>query len=184
VADVIAKTKTGYSASRENYMAQLVCERLTNTPTEGFTNAAMLHGIEQEPFARAAYETAKGVMVEEVGFIVHPEIDMSGASPDGFVGVNGLVEIKCPSTATMIETWLTQKVPQKYFTQIQFQLACTDRVFCDYVVFDPRMPKHLQLFVTRVERDEDFITQIEDEIVQFLDEVDQKVKKLNMLGMK
>lgn len=182
VADVIAKTKTGYSASRENYMAQLVCERLTNTPTEGFTNAAMLHGIEQEKFARAAYETAKGVMVEEVGFIVHPEIDMSGASPDGFVGVNGLVEIKCPNTATMIETWLTQKIPQKYFTQIQFQLACTDRVFCDYVVFDPRMPKHLQLFVTRVERDEDFITQIEDEIVQFLDEVDQKVKKLNLLG--
>ena len=182
VADVIAKTKTGYSASRENYMAQLVCERLTQTPTEGFTNAAMLHGIEQEPFARAAYETAKGVMVEEVGFIVHPEIDMSGASPDGFVGVNGLVEIKCPTLATTMETWLTQKVPQKYFTQIQFQLACTDRVFCDYVVFDPRMPKHLQLFVTRVERDEDYIAHIEDEIVQFLDEVDQKVKKLNLLG--
>ena len=182
VADVIAKTKTGYSASRENYMAQLVCERLTQTPTEGFTNAAMLHGIEQEPFARAAYETAKGVMVEEVGFIVHPEIDMSGASPDGFVGVNGLVEIKCPTLATTMETWLTQKVPQKYFTQIQFQLAVTDRVFCDYVVFDPRMPKHLQLFVTRVERDEDYIAHIEDEIVQFLDEVDQKVKKLNLLG--
>ena len=184
VADVIAKTKTGYSASRENYMAQLVCERLTNTPTESYSNTAMQWGTDQEPFARAAYETAKGVMVEEVGFIVHPEIDMSGASPDGFVGVNGLVEIKCPNTATMIETWLTQKVPQKYFTQIQFQLAVTDRVFCDYVVFDPRMPKHLQLFVTRVERDEDYIAHIEDEIVQFLDEVDQKVKKLNMLGMK
>lgn len=184
VADVIAKTKTGYSASRENYMAQLVCERLTQTPTESYSNAAMQWGTDQEPFARAAYETAKGVMVEEVGFIVHPEIDMSGASPDGFVGVNGLVEIKCPNTATMIETWLTQKVPQKYATQIQFQLACTDRVFCDYVVFDPRMPKHLQLFVTRVERDEDYIAHIEEEIVQFLDEVDQKVKKLNMLGMK
>ena len=182
VADVIAKTKTGYSASRENYMAQLVCERLTNTPTESFTNAAMQWGTDQEPFARAAYETAKGVMVEEVGFIVHPEIDMSGASPDGFVGVNGLVEIKCPTLATTMETWLTQKVPQKYFTQIQFQLACTDRVFCDYVVFDPRMPKHLQLYVTRVERDEDYIAHIEDEIVQFLDEVDQKVKKLNLLG--
>ena len=182
VADVIAKTKTGYSASRENYMAQLVCERLTQTPTEGFTNAAMQWGTDQEPFARAAYETAKGVMVEEVGFIVHPEIDMSGASPDGFVGVNGLVEIKCPTLATTMETWLSGKVPQKYFTQIQFQLAVTDRVFCDYVVFDPRMPKHLQLFVTRVERDEDYIAHIEDEIVQFLDEVDQKVKKLNLLG--
>ena len=182
VADVIAKTKTGYSASRENYMAQLVCERLTNTPTEGFTNAAMQWGTDQEPFARAAYETAKGVIVEEVGFVPHPNILMAGASPDGFVGVNGLVEIKCPNTATMIETWLTQKVPQKYFTQIQFQLACTDRVYCDYVVFDPRMPKHLQLYVTRVERDEDYIAHIEEEIVQFLDEVDQKVKKLNLLG--
>jgi hypothetical protein len=121
-------------------------------------------------------------MVEEVGFVPHPNILMAGASPDGFVGVNGLVEIKCPNTATMIETLLSKKCPQKYFTQIQFQLACTDRVFCDYVVFDPRMPKHLQLFVTRIERDEDYIAHIEDEIQTFLEEVDHKVKLLNSLG--
>ena len=182
VADVIAKTKTGYSASRENYMAQLVVERMTQKPTEFYSNAAMQWGTDQEPFARAAYELAKGVMVEEVGFVPHPNILMAGASPDGFVGVNGLVEIKCPNTATMIETLLTKKCPQKYFTQIQFQLACTDRVFCDYVVFDPRMPKHLQLFVTRVERDEDFITHIEDEIQVFLSEVDEKITQLNLIG--
>lgn len=182
VADVIAKTKTGYSASRENYMAQLVVERITNQPTESYTNSAMQWGTDQEPFARAAYELAKGVIVEEVGFVPHPNIPMAGASPDGFVGVNGLVEIKCPNTATMIETLLTKKCPQKYFTQIQFQLACTDRVFCDYVVFDPRMPKHLQLFVTRIERDEDYIAHIEDEIQTFLEEVDHKVKLLNSLG--
>ena len=182
VADVIAKTKTGYSASRENYMAQLVVERMTQKPTESYSNAAMQWGTDQEPFARAAYETAKGVMVEEVGFVPHPNILMAGASPDGFVGVKGLVEIKCPNTATMIETLLTKKCPQKYFTQIQFQLACTDRVFCDYVVFDPRMPKHLQLFVTRVERDEDFIAHIEDEIQIFLSEVDEKITQLNLIG--
>ena len=182
VADVIAKTKTGYSASRENYMAQLVVERMTQKPTESYSNAAMQWGTDQEPFARAAYETARGVMVEEVGFVPHPNILMAGASPDGFVGVNGLVEIKCPNTATMIETLLTKKCPQKYFTQIQFQLAVTDRVFCDYVVFDPRMPKHLQLFVTRVERDEDYIAHIEDEIQIFLSEVDEKITQLNLLG--
>ena len=182
VADVIAKTKTGYSTSRENYMAQLVVERMTQKPTESYSNAAMQWGTDQEPFARAAYELAKDVMVEEVGFVPHPNIPMAGASPDGFVGVNGLVEIKCPNTATMIETLLTKKCPQKYFTQIQFQLACTDRVFCDYVVFDPRMPKHLQLFVTRIERDEDYIAHIEDEIQTFLEEVDHKVKLLNSLG--
>jgi putative phage-type endonuclease len=182
VADVIAKTKTGYSTSRENYMAQLVVERMTQKPTESYSNAAMQWGTDQEKFAKAAYELAKGVMVKEVGFVPHPNILMAGASPDGFVGVNGLVEIKCPNTATMIETLLTKKCPQKYFTQIQFQLACTDRVFCDYVVFDPRMPKHLQLFVTRVERDEDFITHIEDEIQTFLSEVDEKITQLNLIG--
>jgi len=182
VADVIAKTKSGYSASRENYMAQIICERITGKVADSFTNAAMLHGVEQEPFARAAYELAKDVIVEEVGFVPHPNILMAGASPDGFVGVNGLVEIKCPNTATMIETLLTKKCPQKYFTQIQFQLACTDRVFCDYVVFDPRMPKHLQLFVTRIERDEDYIAHIEEEIQTFLAEVDEKITQLNLIG--
>jgi putative phage-type endonuclease len=181
VADVIAKTKTGYSTSRENYMAQLVVERMTQKPTESYSNAAMAWGTDQEPFARAAYELAKDVMVEEVGFVPHPNILMAGASPDGFVGVNGLVEIKCPTTSHMIEALLTKKCPQRYFTQIQFQLACTDRVFCDYVVFDPRMPKHLQLFVTRIERDEDYIAHIEDEIQTFLEEVESKVNLLNSL---
>ena len=181
VADVIAKTKTGYSTSRENYMAQLVVERMTNTKAESYSNSAMEWGTEQEPFARAAYEAAKGVLVEECGFFPHPTIEMSGASPDGLVA-GGLVEIKCPNTATMIETLLTQKVPQKYFTQMQWQMACTGTTFCDYVVFDPRMPKHLQLFITRVDRDTEYISMLETEIKAFLAEVDQKVQTLNSLG--
>ena len=181
VADVIAKTKTGYSTSRENYMAQLVVERLTQTKAESYTNAAMQWGTDQEPFARAAYEAAQGVMVEEVGFVPHPTIEWAGASPDGLVGDDGLVEIKCPNTATMIEALLTGKVPTKYFTQMQFQIACTGTKFCDYVVFDPRMPAKAQLFVTRVNRDDAYIAEIEAEIVKFLAEVESQVQQLNQI---
>jgi putative phage-type endonuclease len=181
VADLVGKTKTGYSATRNNYMAQLVVERLTQTKAESYTNAAMQWGIDQEPFARAAYEAAQGVMVEEVGFVPHPSIEWAGASPDGLVGDDGLVEIKCPNTATMIETLLSQKVPGKYFIQMQFQLACTNRKWCDYVSFDPRMPAKAQMFVRRVDRDDEYIAHLEEEIAKFLVEVESQVKKLNAI---
>jgi putative phage-type endonuclease len=178
VADVIAKTKTGYSASRDNYMAQLVCERLTGQKGESFSNAAMQHGTETEPLARAAYEALQDVLVDEVGFVPHPTIEMAGASPDGMVGEDGLIEIKCPNTATHIDTLLSESVPSKYFTQMQFQLSCTGRKYCDFVSFDNRLPSELQLFVKRVPRDEVFIRLIEAEIVQFLAELDDKINKL------
>jgi len=178
VADVIAKTKTGYSATRDNYMAQLVCERLTGQKGDSFTNAAMQHGTDTEPLARAAYEALQDVLVDEVGFVPHPSIEMAGASPDGLVGEDGLIEIKCPNTATHIETLLSQSVPGKYNTQMQFQMACTGRQWCDFVSFDNRLPEELQLFVTRVPRDEVFIRLIEAEIVQFLAELDDKINKL------
>ena len=178
VADVIAKTKTGYSATRDNYMAQLVCERLTGQKGESFTNAAMQHGTETEPLARASYEALKDVLVDEVGFVPHPSIEMAGASPDGLVNDDGLLEIKCPNTATHIETLLTQSVPGKYNTQMQFQMACTGRKWCDFVSFDNRLPTELQLFVKRVPRDDVFIKQMEAEIVQFLAELDDKINKL------
>lgn len=181
VADVIAKTKTGYSASRENYMAQLVVERLTNTQAESFTNAAMQWGTDQEPFARAAYELKMGVMVDETGLVDHPTIPMAGASPDGLVGEDGLVEIKCPNTATHIDTLLTQTVPAKYNTQMQFQMACTGRQWCDFVSFDPRMPQKAQIFIKRVLRDDLFIKEVESEIKKFLAEVSAKVDQLNKL---
>ena len=181
VADVIAKTKTGYSTSRDNYMAQLVCERLTGTVAESFTNAAMAHGTETEPLARAAYESKADVLVDEVAMISHPTIENAGASPDGLVGDDGLVEIKCPNTATHIDTLLTQTVPGKYITQMQWQMACTDRQWCDFVSFDPRMPKELQLFVKHISRDEDYISMLEKEVLSFLMELDVKVSKLNDL---
>ena len=178
VADIIAKTKSGYSTSRDNYMAQLVCERLTNQKGESFTNAAMQHGTETEPLDRAAYEALKDVLVDEVGFVPHPSIKMAGASPDGFVGQDGLIEIKCPNTATHIDTLLSESVPTKYFTQMQFQLACTGREWCDFVSFDNRLPEELQLFVKRVPRDDVYIRLIEAEIVQFIAELDDKINKL------
>lgn len=181
VADILAKTKSGYSASRDNYMAQLICERLTNTQAESFTNAAMQWGTEQEPFARAAYEVAKGVLVEEEGFVPHPVITMAGASPDGLIGEDGLVEIKCPNTATHIDTLLTQTVPAKYITQMQFQMACTGRQWCDFVSYDPRMPEKTRMFVKRVERDNGFIAEMEKEIIKFLSELGRKVEQLEQL---
>jgi putative phage-type endonuclease len=181
VADLMAKTKSGSSTSRDNYMAHLVCENLTKTKADGFTNAAMEWGTEQEPFARAAYEAKTGVMVEEVGFVPHPLIEWAGASPDGLVGPDGLVEIKCPNTATMIDTLLTGKVPSKYNTQMQFQMACTGRHWCDYVVFDPRMPAKAQLFVKRVFRDDAFIQEMEAEIVNFLSEVNVQIQQINAI---
>lgn len=176
---VLARTKTGYGADRGNYLTQLVLERLTNAKAEGYTNAAMQWGIEQEPFARAAYEAAKGVLVEEVGFVPHPTIPMAGASPDGLIGADGMVEIKCPDSKTALECWLSDNpVESRYFAQMQWQMRCADRAWCDYVVFDPRMPAKAQLFITRVARDDDWIAATEKEVVTFLAEVDAKVAAL------
>jgi putative phage-type endonuclease len=181
VADIVAKTKSGYSTSRANYLAQLIAERLTGTPAESFTNAAMQHGTETEPEARCAYEFYQGVTVEQVAFVPHPKIDQAGASPDGLVGADGLVEIKCPNTATHLETLLGQAVPGKYDTQIQFQLACTGRKWCDFVSYDPRMPEHMRLFVKRVHRDDKRINELETEIASFLLEMAVKLSELNSI---
>jgi len=184
VADVIAKTKSGYSASRDNYMAQLICERLTGQQGESFTNAAMTWGTETEPLARSAFEAYADVMVEEVGFVPHPRIRDSGASPDGLVGAEGMLEIKCPNTATHIDTLLTQTVPGKYITQMQWQMACCERQWCEFVSFDPRLPQDLQLFVKRVEFDPEYVAMLEKEVIQFLAELDDKVNKLTNLKVK
>lgn len=178
VADVIARTKTGYSASRANYMAELIAERLSGVRTEGFTNAAMAWGTEKEPEARAAYAFMHDVDVEEVGFVDHPLIDMTGASPDGLVGEFGMVEIKCPNTATHLDTLLGGIVPAKYVTQMQWQMACTGRRWCDFASYDPRLPEAMRLFVQRVERDDTFITETEAEVAAFLAELDGKVSDL------
>ena len=180
VADVIAKTKTGYGAGRANYLADLVVERLTGQKAQGFSNAAMEWGTQTEPQARAAYSAKTGILVEEVGFIDHPTVAMSGASPDGFAE-EGLIEVKCPNTSTMLEFILDGKPPQKYVTQMQWQMACTTASWCDYVSFDPRMPKHMRLIVIRQDRDNKLIAELEKEVTAFLREIDERIAKLNEL---
>lgn len=178
VADVVAKTKSGYSASRANYMAELIAERLTGEPAAAYTNAAMAWGTEKEPEAREAYEFITGNEVEQVGFIAHPVIPMTGASPDGLIADEGLVEIKCPNTATHLDTLLSQSVPGKYQTQMLWQMACTGRQWCDFVSYDPRMPEHMRLFVTRLQRDPERIAALEAEVSGFLSELDDKMASL------
>ena len=181
VADVIAKTKSGYSASRANYMAELVCERLTGRSGDFYQNAAMVWGTETEPMARSAYEAHSGNLVTETGLVLHSSISDAAASPDGLIDEDGLVEIKCPNTATHIDTLLDEKVPSKYVTQIMWQMACTGRKWCDFVSYDPRMPEHMQIFVKRVERDDDIIVELEREVEKFLSELDEKITTLTKL---
>ena len=179
VADVIAKTKTGYSTSRENYRIELALERLTGQRQESYTNGAMQWGTDNEPEARLAYEFRHDVTVEQVGFIAHPSIEMSGASPDGLVAADGLVEIKCPNTATHIETLLTGSIPGKYETQMLWQMACTGRAWCDFASFDPRLPEEMRLFVKRFDRDDKRIAEMEEQVREFLFELDTTVRRLS-----
>ena len=181
ISDMLAKTKTGWGASRSNYKAQLVAERLTRTVAEGFTNAAMEWGKEKEAEARDAYVFHRGLAVEAIDFATHPTITMSGASPDGLVSMDGLVEIKCPNTATHIETLLGGSVPGKYQFQMQWQMACTNRFWCDFVSYDPRMPEDMRLFVKRLERDDEAIAMIEKETRVFLAEIDATVAQLTSM---
>ena len=182
VADVIAKTKSGYGAGRANYLADLVVERLTGQKAQGFSNAAMEWGTQTEPQARAAYAAKTGILVEDVGFIDHPTVAMSGASPDGFAE-EGLIEVKCPNTNTMLEFILDGKPPLKYFTQMQWQMACTGRPWCDFVSFDPRLPERLQLLIVRVPRDDVYIAMLEAEVKKFLAELDDNLNKLEKVSL-
>jgi len=184
ISDVIAKTKTGVSTSRQNYLVQLVSERITGKKGDIFVNQAMLDGIEREGAARALYMLNKDVSVIEVGFFDHPVIANSGASPDGAVESEeegkyaGLIEIKCPIETTHTNTLMSKSVPSKYIPQIQWQMACTNAKWTDFVSYNPNFPVDLQLFVSRVDRDDEYINELETEVIKFLDEVDQTIIKL------
>lgn len=174
IADVMARTKTGYGASRANYMAELLVERLTGQKAERYQSAEMRWGIETEPQARDAYAFHTDADVELAGFIPHPTIAMSGASPDGLVGTEGLVEIKCPNTSTHIETLLSGSVPERYLLQMRWQMACTGREWADYVSFDPRMPGDMQFYCERVHADAEAAVAMETEVRKFLKELEAK----------
>ena len=178
INEALATTKSGWGASRENLKNRIIAERLTGIPAETFKNAAMEWGTAQEDNARKAYEAHTGVFVDEMGIAYHPALKHTHASPDGLVGDDGLIEIKCPNTTTHIETLKAKKAPSKYINQMMWQMRCTDRKWCDFVSFDPRLPSHLQLFVTRVERDEAYIADLEAKVTEFLTEVEKEIETL------
>lgn len=178
VASVLAKKD---SATRADYLTDLVLERLTGNPTEMFVSSAMQWGTDTEPQARMAYEAHTNNLVDEVGFIDHPAIANFGCSPDGMVGQEGLIEIKCMSSKNAIETLIAGKAPTKYIPQMQTQMAVMNRQWCDFVSFDPRLPEDLQLFVIRVNRDDEYIAKLEEEVTAFLEEVESTVIKLKGL---
>jgi putative phage-type endonuclease len=181
ISDIIAQTKSGASALRATYAAELIAERLTGVVVPGFVSGPMQWGIDHEEAARAAYADRCGLLVEPAEFIDHPEIMWAGASPDAYVDSDGLAEIKCPNTATHIETLLGAKIAATYQTQIQWQLACTGRLWCDFVSFDPRLPLRMQLAVQRVPRDTSRIIELEAEVRAFLAEIAERVDMLSGL---
>ena len=182
IADVVAKTKTGWGASRANYMAELIAERLTGTTAEKYTNAAMQWGIDTEAEARDAYSFRVNADVEEVGFVPHPTIMMSGASPDGLVGSDGMIEIKCPNTSTHIAFLLDGKIPLKYQLQMAWQMACCGRQWVDYASFDPRMPEYLRLKVVRYVAADAGIPALEAAVKAFIAEIDATVAALEKIS--
>jgi putative phage-type endonuclease len=182
IDDIMVKTKYGESQYTKKYKLQLVTERLTNKVVPVFMNAAMAHGVEYEDEARVEYANKMklliGTDVREVGLIDHPSIDMSAASPDGLVGEDGLIEIKCPQPMTHTETLESGVIAKKYIHQMQWQMACTGKKWCDFVSYHPDFPKEYQLFIKRVERDDDLISRCEESVINFLKEVDDKIKTI------
>ena len=184
IADAISKSKDGkaFGSTSANLRAKLVVERLTGIQEDGFKTAAIQHGIDSEEAARLAYEAHTGAFVTEVGLYKHPTIEGTHASPDGLVGDDGLIEIKCPNSATHIDTLKTEKVPTKYLYQMQWQMRCTDRQWCDYVSFDPRLPENLRLFVKRIPRDDALLAKLEAEVMLFLKGVADDVATLQSMA--
>ncbi|EKI6386003.1 YqaJ viral recombinase family protein [Salmonella enterica] len=177
--DVIARTKSGYAASRQNYMAELICQRLTGKPEEGFTNAAMMRGTELEPVAREMYALNEfDAVISEVGLIDHPTIAGFAASPDGIVNDDGLIEIKCPNTWTHLQTLKTGVPKRQYLLQMHAQMMCTGRKWCDFVSFDDRLPPELAYFKTRINFDEVLAEEIEQEVVKFLTELETEIQNI------
>lgn len=179
IGDVMRKLKNGTSgADRKRYMDKLVAERITGRPMAQKSVASLDRRLEMEPDARTAYEFYSDNTVEEVGFIEHPTIPFAGASPDGLIGDDGGLEIKCCDSQTHIETLTSGVIDPDYLKQCDFGLACTGRKWWDFASYDPTMPEELKLYVQRVPRDEARIAAIEAAVIEFLAEVDARVRQV------
>lgn len=180
ISDVLAKIKTGEASARREYRMELVIDRLTGKRRETYCSASMQWGIDHEEEARLSYAFVTDRDVQLVGFLNHPDIPMAGASPDGLVDVDGIVEIKCPNTATHVEYILGGAIPKEYQDQMLWQMEVAKRKWCDFVSYDPRVPQHLRLFVKRFYFDEERVSNMRDDVIIFLAEVDDIVNRLTM----
>ena len=182
IHDIMIKTKVGESTYKTKYRLQLVTERLTGKVVPVFMNDAMKHGVEYEDEAKLEYANRKKLLVgtdlTDVGMIDHPSIDWCGASPDGMVGDEGLIEIKCPQPITHTTTIETGEIHKRYIHQMQWQMSCTGRQWCDFVSYHPDFPDDLKLFVKRVPRDNELIARLEEAVSTFVQEVDFKIKTI------
>lgn len=178
--DVLAVLKNGQPAkARQDLLNRLVAERLTDSVEPNFVSTAMQHGIDTEPYAMEAYCAHTKAIVHQCGFLAHPTIKYFGASPDGLIRDDGLVEFKCPNTATHIRWMMDAVVPEEHKPQMLAQMACTGREWCDFVSFDPRIKKeHMRLLVVRFEPEPEEIERIENEAIGFLKEVDAAFGRL------
>lgn len=181
ISDVLSKGKgEAESKTRAAYRDELVAEILTGTIAESYQSEAMTRGIEEERFARAAYELHAGVFVDKQPGRSHPRL-RAGASADGEVGADGILEIKCPHSKTHVAWIGAGGVPPEHRPQMLWQLACyPERKWCDFVSFDARMPEGRKLFVVRLERDEAWIGKAEAEVERFLAEVDAMVARFRL----
>jgi len=176
ICDVVATIKSGEATVRRNYRRELVLERYSGIPQEsGYTSFAMQQGIAKEAMARDTYAFHKGLAIEEVGFIVHPTIALAGASPDGWVGKDGIVEIKAPEANAMWEMLVGSVLDKKYRDQVTWQLACCpDRKWADIVFYREGLP----LEIVHVERDDQAIGELEQAVRNFLAEVESEYQML------
>ena len=173
IGDVLAVKKDGKpTAARLDYMKQLVAERMTDVAAEFYVTGDMQWGIDQEDCARQVYEAETGAIVIECGSVPHPRIEHALATPDGLVGADGMIEIKCPKTTTYVGWLLNGGVPEQHKAQMLWQIACTGRKWCDFIAFDPRIVKGPKVMIRRFEPKADEIAKIESEAVRFLDEVE------------
>lgn len=182
IYNVLSRTTKNLPTSKyEEYKIKLMTERLVGEISQSYTTAAMQWGIEHEENALKEYAFIYDTEVTQCGFIQHPTIQMAGASPDGLIGENGLVEIKCPQSANHLRFWMTETIKPEYLAQMHFQMACTGRQWCDFVSYDPRFAEqsaHLRLKVQRIHRNDEQIETINQAVETFLEEIEQDIQQI------
>jgi hypothetical protein len=177
-----ARKKGDVSKVRQGYMFELIAERLTGIPEEQYSGFWPDHGKEFEPLAAAAYEVLFDQVLQKVGFIVHPTMPFAGCSPDRLLGDRGIVGIKCPKTTTHLRWRQKNSCPEEHVAQLYWELCCTGREWADFVSYDPRLPEPLQLFAVRVFPEKALMTEMENQVKAFEDEIKESIKAINAVA--